>query len=158
MTTKDGMYGLAYGFWLNRIFAYFGVACGIGKESFMKQMFNLTMLENNECIPRRSGSKSKYIVADLIDEQTRLREELEEMTVALAKKDVEILALKATAVKGGDEGPGQSEGLGDKNDILCKKVKNFKAKVEYLTQQLLRNHAAENERITMPFIGYLIPF
>lgn len=43
MTAKDVKHGLAYHFWLYRIFAYFGMEYGPGKEGFMKQMFNLTI-------------------------------------------------------------------------------------------------------------------
>lgn len=65
----------------------------------MKQVFNVTTLEDNECIPRKSGTKSKSIVAGLIGVQTRLRVELDEMTAIVARKVVEIVALKATTVK-----------------------------------------------------------
>lgn len=46
-------------------------------------MFNLMILEDNERIPRRGGSKSKSIVANLVDVQIRLREELDKMAVVL---------------------------------------------------------------------------
>lgn len=74
---KDGKHGLAYGFWLNKVFAYFIFKCGKGKVGSVKQIFNITTLEDHECIPRRAGGKSKSIITNLIDVQTGLREELE---------------------------------------------------------------------------------
>lgn len=53
MTAKDGKHGLAYDFWLNRVFEYFSVVCGKGKAGSVKQMFNITTLEDNECSRKR---------------------------------------------------------------------------------------------------------
>lgn len=36
MTSKDGKHGFAYGFWLNRVFAYFGIQYGPGKDGPVK--------------------------------------------------------------------------------------------------------------------------
>lgn len=38
MNTKDGKHGLAYEFWLNKIFAYFSVVYGKWKTSSIKQV------------------------------------------------------------------------------------------------------------------------
>lgn len=93
MMEKDGKHDLTYGF------AYFDIGCDRGKARSMKQMFNITTLEVNECIPIRESEKSKSIVANLIDAQTGLREELDAMTVVVAEKNVEIVVLKTTSVK-----------------------------------------------------------
>lgn len=82
--TKDGKHGLAYGFWLNGIFSYFNIKCGLGKTYSVKQVFNVMTLEDNEYIPRKSGAKSKSIIADLIDVQIRLMEQLEKIAAIIA--------------------------------------------------------------------------
>lgn len=67
MTIKGGRQGLAYGFWLNKVFAYFNVEHRKGKDGSIKHIFNITTLEYNECIPKREGRKFKCIVSELID-------------------------------------------------------------------------------------------
>lgn len=79
MMSRDGKHSLAYEFWLNRVFAYFNIECGHGKAGSVKQMFDITALEDNECIFRSGGGKSKSTITDLIDIQTRSREKLDEM-------------------------------------------------------------------------------
>lgn len=100
MTAKDEKHGLAYGFWLNRVFSYFNVVYGKGKVDSVKQMFNITTLEYNECFPRRGRGKSKSIVFELIDVQKGLREELDIISAMVAHNDADIAALKAASVKG----------------------------------------------------------
>lgn len=78
-----------------------------------------------------------------------MREELKEMIVILARKNLEIMVLKAAHVKDGDEGPGKIEILHAKNEILRDKIKNLEDKVKDLAQQILRNHVAENKKITL---------
>lgn len=85
---KDGKHGLAYGFWLTKIFSYFNMECGPGKVGSVKQMFNVTTLEDNKYIPKKRGTKSKLIVSDLIEVQTKLRKELDDMDTLVSRKDV----------------------------------------------------------------------
>lgn len=94
-SAKDGKHGLVYVFWLSRIVSYFDVDYAPVKEGFVKKMFNVTTFEDNKCIPKRSGTKSKSIVADLIDTQTKLRKELKEMAIVMQREDDKIVALKA---------------------------------------------------------------
>lgn len=67
LMAKYGKHGLTYRFWLNKIFSHFNVECGPGKIGSLNQVFNVTALEDNECIPRKSGAKLKSIVVDLLD-------------------------------------------------------------------------------------------
>lgn len=67
MVTKYRKHRLAYGFWLNRIVSYFNIERGLEKAGSVKQVFYMTTLEDNECIPRRGSAKS--IIIDLIDVQ-----------------------------------------------------------------------------------------
>lgn len=69
----------------------------------MKQIFTVSTLEDNECIPKRSGVKSKFMVADLIKVQTSLQGKLEAMIVILKQKDAEITTLKVVSMKGHEE-------------------------------------------------------
>lgn len=48
---KEGKHGLAYGFWLKRVFSYFNVKCSKDKDGSSKQIFNIMTLEDNDCIP-----------------------------------------------------------------------------------------------------------
>lgn len=69
MTAKDGKYGLAYGFCLNRILDHFNVVCWKRKLRLVKQEFNLTTLKDNKCVLRRGGGKSKSLVFKLVEIQ-----------------------------------------------------------------------------------------
>lgn len=99
MTSKDGKHGLAYSFWLNKIFAYFNIECGKGKTGFVKQIFNITTLEKNECIPRKRNRKSKIFVCELIDVQKNLQDEVDTLTAMVAQKNNELVALKVVSDK-----------------------------------------------------------
>lgn len=83
MMVKDGKHGLDYGFQLNRMVAYFNMKCGPRKDGPIKKMFTLSTLEENKCISRQNKVKSKSVVADLIEVQTRLTGESEKMTTYL---------------------------------------------------------------------------
>lgn len=67
---KDGKHRLAYGFLLNKVFDYFDGEYAPGKDVFVNQMFTLSILEENECIPRWSRVKCNSVVADLIEVYT----------------------------------------------------------------------------------------
>lgn len=67
MTSKDRKHGQAYGFWRNGILNHFNMVCGKGKFSSVKQVFNLTTLEDNECVPRRGSGKSKSLFFELVE-------------------------------------------------------------------------------------------
>lgn len=65
MFIKDGEHGLTYGFWFIRVLAYFNIKCSRRKTGSVNQVFNLTTLENNKCIPRRGSKKSRSIVSEV---------------------------------------------------------------------------------------------
>lgn len=106
-------------------------------------------LKETDCIPKKSGVKSKPVVVNLIEVQTRLIGELEKMIALVAQKNVEIVTLKDANLKGQEEGPGRNKGLSVENKLLRAKVKPLEAKVEELNKQILKNHATENERINL---------
>lgn len=70
MTIKDGRHGLAYGFLLNPVFTYFNVQYRPCKKGSVKKIFTLSTLEDNECIAKKIGVKSKSIVAYIFIIQT----------------------------------------------------------------------------------------
>lgn len=80
MSTKDGRHGLAYGFWLNRVFVYYNVECGKGMAGSVKQAFNLIALEDNEYIPKRGNGKSRSLVSEQLDAQRSLKDEVNILT------------------------------------------------------------------------------
>lgn len=106
LKAKDRKHGLAYGFWLNWVFAYFDIKCGPRKDGLVKQIFIVSTLEDNEYIPKRSGVKSKLVVVDLIEAQTKLISDLEDMTALVAQKNAENTNLKAVNLKGHEGGSG----------------------------------------------------
>ncbi|KAF3625188.1 putative fatty acyl-CoA reductase 2-like [Capsicum annuum] len=71
------------------------------------------------------------------------------MTSLIAQKNAEIITLKVATLKGQEDKNGSNEDLKAGNNMLRAKFKHLEAKVEDLTQQLLNNHAVENERITL---------
>lgn len=101
ITTKDRKHGLDYRFWINKNLDYFNVVCGQGKFNSIKQVFNLTTLEDNECVPKRGGRKSKSLVSELMETQKNLKEEIESITALIALKDAKIIKLKASSIKEG---------------------------------------------------------
>lgn len=96
-------------------------------------MFNITTLEENKCIPRRGGEKSKSIVANIINVQTRLRKELDAMVAVVAQKDIETTMLKVASTKEIGEGIRSLGKLSAENTGLCTKVKKLEEKFEILT-------------------------
>lgn len=93
--------------------------------------------------------KFKSVMEDLIEEQIKLTGELEEMTFHLAKRDVEIATLKVAYLKAQKEGLVGNKYLLAENEMQRAKVQALEAMVENLTQQLLKNHMIENERMTL---------
>lgn len=71
---------------------------------------------------KESGKKSKSIVDNLIDVQTRLRKELDDINAIVARKDTEIIALKVATMKVNNKEPVQIENLYAKNEIFHNKV------------------------------------
>lgn len=69
--TKEGRHGLAYGYFLSRVFKHFGVAVGRGTVDTRKQMFTLSMLEKCECVAKRSGVGVQSTIFGLIEAQRR---------------------------------------------------------------------------------------
>lgn len=54
-------------------------------------------------------------MSDLLDQQERLKADLEEMTVAMAGRDAEIARLKATLHQGMTQGPGSEDTIQKEN-------------------------------------------
>lgn len=67
----------------------------------------------------------------------------------LSQKDADITSLKVALHKANVERPSTGEVFRAKNDVLKAKITASEAKVEDLTQYLLKNHAAEIELMTL---------
>lgn len=91
----------------------------------------------------------KLVVANLIKAYTRLASKLKDMTTLVAQKDAKITTLKAANLKGHKGESGNTEDLQIENVHMHARVKEMEAKVKDLTQQMLKNHAAENEKLTL---------
>lgn len=135
------------------MFAYFNVKCGKGKDSSVKKVFNITTLEDNECIPRRSGGKSKSLESELMHEQKRLKKETETNCYDCSKgyKDY---CITGCSCKRRWHGNKFRKGMCTSNVVLQERVKELEAKNralivknEELTQQLLKAYTDTNERM-----------
>lgn len=116
----------------------------------------MTTLEDNECVPRRGGGKSKSLLLELVEAQKNLKEELESITVIIALKDAEIIALKVASVKEGEKGINSGGKLKEENVSLRERVEKLEAQVEALSEknealkeQILKAYAAEYERMNI---------
>ncbi|KAM3325321.1 hypothetical protein P3S67_000446 [Capsicum chacoense] len=104
---------------------------------------------------RRANSKGVFVVSPIKHmHKFRLRSgrvdrEVGRNDLPYSTKNAEIFTLKFATLKGQEEKNGSNEDLKAGNNMLRAKVKHLEAKVEDLTQQLLNNHAVENERITL---------
>lgn len=114
-------------------------------------MLNMTTLEDNECVPRRGGGKSKSLVSELMDVPKSLKEDIKSMIAMIALLDAEIAALKAATAKRGQMGIGSEKELCAEIATLQERVKKLKAKTEALTvkneeltQQILKAYANES--------------
>lgn len=100
INAKAGRHGLPYGFWLNMVFSYFNIECGKVQADSVKQVLNISTIEENKSILKLSDKKSKSLVSDLMDEQKWLKKKREILTALLALRDVEIVVLKVAFAEG----------------------------------------------------------
>lgn len=95
LTVKYGRHGLDYDYLLNCVFAHFDIKLGKGVAGTIKQAFSLNNLIECECIKGWIGNKAKSQVSNILVQQGHLKGYLEEMTVVLEQRDIEISILKA---------------------------------------------------------------
>lgn len=112
---------------LNKVFVHFEIKLGRGISGTIKQAFSLTTLVQCECLEGRTRNKAKFQVSDLLDQQKKLKQQVEEMIVAIATRDVEIVRLKAQIAQGLLEAPSSEDILRLKadNDMLTVEVKTL---------------------------------
>ncbi|KAF3648878.1 hypothetical protein FXO37_19235 [Capsicum annuum] len=72
INAKARRHALPYGFWLNRMFAYFNKEFRNVKADSMKRVFGISTLEKNKRILRMSDGKFNSLLADLMDKQKHL--------------------------------------------------------------------------------------
>lgn len=95
MNMKDGKHRLTYGYLLNRVFDHFGFRLQKGVSSTIKQAFSQITLMEWDCIEGIIGNKPRSQVSDLLDQQGKLKQQVEELTIAITARHVDIVALKA---------------------------------------------------------------
>ncbi|KAH0633577.1 hypothetical protein KY284_036363 [Solanum tuberosum] len=93
MTWKISKQDIPYGYLLNQVFEHFGVPLGRGVSGIVKQMFSPASLL--ECGCAEGKVKAKSHVSDLLEQQESLKRELNDFTVTLSAKEIEIAQLKA---------------------------------------------------------------
>lgn len=139
MTTKDGKHSLADGYLLNRVLDYKVIQLGAGVKGTIKQAMSLHTLIECECVEDRQDKKGKSQLSKLLDNQEKLRHEMEEISLLLMNKDIEIAHLKAQLEKALQVGPGSED---DQNAELS-------AKVDELKDRLLKNHEEADARLSL---------
>ena len=80
----------------------------------------------------------------LIDDQDHLKHEVEELTMRLSGKEVEIAILKAELLTAQNEGPGSSV-----VQALERENAELKAKITALQEKAIKDNDAANARITL---------
>lgn len=88
------------------------------KIGSVKQMFNMTTMEDNKHVPRRGGGNSKSLVSELVDVQKSLKEDIETITIMVALRDTKIVALKVTYAQRGEIGTSLEKELRADNAAL----------------------------------------
>lgn len=84
---------------------------GRGLPGTIKQAFSQTTLVECEYSELKVGTR-KYQMIELLDQQETLKNQVEELMIALATKDVELVTLKAQLTKGVTKGPSSEEQQG----------------------------------------------
>ncbi|KAK4737467.1 hypothetical protein R3W88_001164 [Solanum pinnatisectum] len=134
MTRKNARHGIPYGYLLNYVFEHFGVALRRGVPGTVKQMFSpATLLE---CESIEGKVKVKSHVSDLLEHQESLKRELNDLTVTLKSKEIEIVRLKSQMQQTISKGPGT-------NSVSKKEVDKLRAK----NAQLLKTNASLSEKV-----------
>lgn len=95
MHNKYGKYDLVYGYLLNKVFDYFKVGCLEGFSRSIKKTFSMTTLIENECMKEKVGENPKWQISKPLINKNLIAQ-LENMIVALVKRDLEISKLKET--------------------------------------------------------------
>lgn len=142
LNMREGRHGLAYGYLLNHGFEYYGVKLGRGVRKTIQQALSHTTLAECEHIQLKARAK-KSPMSDLSDQKEALKRQVEELTAALARKDAEVILLKAKLAQDNSEGPGSAE-------LIRLKQENAKQAMEIksLTQKFLQAHQDSNMCIT----------
>ncbi|XP_060198413.1 uncharacterized protein LOC132627220 [Lycium barbarum] len=125
VTVKEGRHGLAYGFFLTKVFEHFEIKVGKVIVGTRKQMFTLGTLEDCECVPKKGGFGRSSTISSLIDAQERATEETNKLRVenAILKTELQQCAKER-------EEPGASGLLKEDNAQLQAVVEKLKAEVE----------------------------
>ncbi|KAH0696330.1 hypothetical protein KY290_013695 [Solanum tuberosum] len=106
MTVKNGKHEIADGYLLNKVFNHFSMPLGRGVLGTIKQTFSMVTLIECECVEGKIKAKSH--VFELFEKQEALKREMEDFTVILGDKEVEIARLKALLQQAQSQGSGTS--------------------------------------------------
>ncbi|MCD9642466.1 hypothetical protein HAX54_029302 [Datura stramonium] len=113
----------------------------MGKDNMAtrKQMFTLSTLEDCECVDKRGGIGVQSTIFNMIEAQQHGIEEIDQLTVLLAQKDVDLVLLKAEQATQGTGGePSAIMEIQNENAQL-KTQNTWKKWLEDLTQQMLHD-------------------
>lgn len=94
LTMRERRHRLAYWYLLNNVFEYFCMKMGRGVPGTIKQAFSQITLVECEYSQVWTGTRKSPIL-ELLDQKEVLKRQVEELTIALAGKDVELAILKA---------------------------------------------------------------
>ena len=97
MTWTKGNHGIVHGYLLNWVFNHFVVPLGMGVLGTVKHMFSKSTLRDCECIEGKAPGRSQ--VAAVLEQQVVLKREVDDITVLLDDKEVEVVTLKSNLQK-----------------------------------------------------------
>ncbi|WMV43098.1 hypothetical protein MTR67_036483 [Solanum verrucosum] len=117
-------YGIPYGYLLNFVFNHFEVPLGRGVPGTTKQMFTTVTMLECECVEGKARGRSQ--VADVLEQQTALKQEVTDLTEILTNKEIEISTLKSELQNVVSRGPSTSDG----NEQVLQKLKDENETVE----------------------------
>ena len=139
---RKSVHGMSYGYFLTEVFKHFKIPLSVGRVGTVKQIVSESTLVEYECIEGRGNPKSK--MDQLIEDQDQLKHEVEEITVRLSGKEVEIAILKAELLTAQTEGPGTSV-----VQALERENAELKAKITALQEKAIKDNDAANARLTL---------
>ncbi|KAH0651609.1 hypothetical protein KY290_032516 [Solanum tuberosum] len=139
---QKGKLGMAYRYFLTKLFKHLEISLRAGTVGTMKQPFSMYTLVECECMEGRPGQLSKK--SQLVVEKRQLKHELEEMTALVTKENAEIALLKAQLAKEQTEASGSAEVT-----KLRAKSESLLAQNAELTEKLIKAHDAANDHLTL---------
>lgn len=136
------------------MFNHFEVTLGLGVSGTVKQMFSISTLCDCECIEGEAPGRSQ--VAAILEQQSVLKRAVDDLTVLVAPKEVDVVTLKSELQKvlSREPGPDQVDDselwmLRAESDQLKTTNASLTEEVQALNKQLIKSHEDAKERVML---------